>query len=112
MNLKVFVMRSSQNILNLAKIKPEYMGFIFWKHSKRFVSNSTPDLGEGIKKVGVFVNARSEYIKKWIEAHKLKAVQIHGNERHNKRDELQKIDGEVIKAFAIQKNVEFRERVN
>ena len=59
---------------------PDYMGFIFWENSKRFVSNLTPDLGEPVKKVGVFVNASLEYIKDCIEALKLKAVQLHGNE--------------------------------
>ena len=112
MKLKVCGMRSLENIRNLAKINPEYMGFIFWKHSKRFVSNSTPDLGEGIKKVGVFVNASSEYIKKCIKDHKLKAVQLHGNESPKKCDELKKIDVEVIKAFAIKNKFDFSELEN
>ena len=84
MKLKVCGMRSPNNIINLAKIMPDYMGFIFWENSKRFVNNSTPDLGEQVKKVGVFVNARLDYIKECIEAHKLKAVQLHGNETNDR----------------------------
>ena len=65
MKLKVCGMRSPENILNLAKIMPDYMGFIFWEHSTRFVSNPTPELGKEIKKVGVFVNASLKTAKIW-----------------------------------------------
>ena len=107
MKLKVCGMRSPNNIINLAKIMPDYMGFIFWENSKRFVSNSTPDLGETVKKVGVFVNARLDYIQKCIEAHKLNAVQLHGNESPEQCGELGEIDVEVIKAFTVQKKFDF-----
>ena len=107
MKLKVCGMRSPNNIINLAKIMPDYMGFIFWENSKRFVSNSTPDLGETVKKVGVFVNARLDYIQECIEAHKLNAVQLHGNESPEQCGELGEIDVEVIKAFTVQKKFDF-----
>ena len=107
MKLKVCGMRSPNNIINLAKIMPDYMGFIFWENSKRFVSNSTPDIGETVKKVGVFVNARLDYIQKCIEAHKLNAVQLHGNESPEQCGELGEIDVEVIKAFTVQKKFDF-----
>ena len=107
MKLKVCGMRSPNNIINLAKIMPDYMGFIFWENSKRFVSNSTPDLGETVKKVGVFVNARLDYIQKCIEAHKLNAVQLHGNESPEQCGELGEIDVEDIKAFTVQKKFDF-----
>tara|TARA_B100001057_G_C22743832_1_gene908911 strand:+ start:349 stop:975 length:627 start_codon:yes stop_codon:yes gene_type:complete len=109
MKLKVCGMRSPKNISNLAKIKPDYIGLIFWENSKRFVFNSTPDLGEPVKKVGVFVNASLKYIKECIEAHKLKGVQLHGNESPKQCSELKEIDVEVIKAFAIQKKFDFSE---
>ena len=107
MKLKVCGMRSSKNIINLAKIMPDYMGFIFWENSKRFVSNSTPDIGETVKKVGVFVNARLDYIQECIEAHKLNAVQLHGNESPEQCGELGEIDVEIIKAFTVQKKFDF-----
>ena len=109
MKLKVCGMRSSKNIINLAKIMPDYMGFIFWENSKRFVSNSTPFLGERVKKVGVFVNATLEYIKECVEAHKLNAVQLHGNESPKQCGELGEVDVEVIKAFAVQRDFDFNE---
>ena len=111
MKLKVCGMRSSKNIINLAKIIPDYMGFIFWENSKRFVSHLTPDLGEPVKKVGVFVNASLEYIKDCIEAHKLKAVQLHGNESPEQCGELGEVDVEVIKAFAVHREFDFSDIV-
>ena len=112
MKLKVCGMRSSKNIINLAKIMPDYMGFIFWENSKRFVSNSTPDLRGPVKKVGVFVNANLEYIKKCVEAHRLKAVQLHGNESPEQCSKLGEVDVEVIKAFAVHREFDFNEIVD
>ena len=107
MKLKVCGMRSPENIIYLAKIMPDYMGFIFWENSKRFVSNSTPDLVEPIKKVGVFVNARLDFIKECIEAHKLQAVQLHGNESPERCSKLRENNVEVIKAFSVQEKFDF-----
>ena len=109
MKLKVCGMQSFENIRNLAKIMPDYIGFIFWEHSKRFVSKSTPDLGDRIKKVGVFVNASLNYIKECIIAHKLEVVQLHGNESPKQCSKLKGFDIEIIKAFNIHKKFNFNE---
>ena len=50
MKLKVCGMRETENILDLSILKPDYMGFIFWEKSSRFVKKSTPDLNKKIKK--------------------------------------------------------------
>ena len=57
MKLKVCGMRSPDNIASLSALAPDYMGFIFWEHSKRFVSDVTPKLPHYINKTGVFVDA-------------------------------------------------------
>ena len=62
MKLKVCGMRSPENITSLSALGPDYIGFIFWEHSKRFVSDATPQLPHYIKKTGVFVDASAEYI--------------------------------------------------
>ena len=109
MKLKVCGMRSSENILNLAKIMPDYMGFIFWEHSTRFVSNPTPELSKEIKKVGVFVNASLNYIKECVQVHKLKAIQLHGDESPEECSKLKEIEVEVIKSFAMLNEFDFNE---
>jgi len=40
MKLKVCGMRDASNILAVADLQPDYMGFIFYEKSKRFVGNN------------------------------------------------------------------------
>ncbi|SDX08767.1 phosphoribosylanthranilate isomerase [Lutibacter oricola] len=81
MKIKVCGMRNSENISELIKLKPDYMGFIFYKKSKRFVSDFPQvKIPSEIKKVGVFVNETIETIVKIVQKHQLDAVQLHGNE--------------------------------
>ena len=102
-------MRSPENIQKLAELVPDYMGFIFWEHSKRFVSGSTPEVNEGIKKTGVFVNASLDYIKACIATHQLKAIQLHGSESPVQCSALKNTGIEVIKAFAVSNGFDFNE---
>ena len=62
MNLKVCGMRYDHNILEIASVKPDYMGFIFYEGSARHMTSSIPTLSTSIKKVGVFVNASFDFI--------------------------------------------------
>jgi phosphoribosylanthranilate isomerase len=78
MKLKVCGMRSPDNIMALSQLAPDYMGFIFWEHSKRFVTSPTPDLPASIKKTGVFVDAALTYIQDIAKHHQLQALQLTG----------------------------------
>ena len=80
MKWKVCGMRDLDNIAALSLLQPDYIGFIFWVPSSRYVSSSTPTLEANIKKTGVFVDASIDYIQSTVEAHNLKAVQLHGKE--------------------------------
>ena len=107
MKLKVCGMRSHKNILALSDLKPDYMGFIFWKPSKRFVSTTTPTLPSNIKKTGVFVDETFDEIKSLIETHQLQAIQLHGNENPIFCDRLKDLNVEIIKVFSIKKDFDF-----
>ena len=100
-------MRSHENILALSDLKPDYMGFIFWKPSKRFVSITTPTLPSNIKKTGVFVDETFDEIKSLIETHQLQAIQLHGNENPIFCDRLKDLNVEIIKVFSIKKDFDF-----
>ena len=100
-------MRSHENILALSDLKPDYMGFIFWKPSKRFVSTTTPTLPSNIKKTGVFVDETFDEIKSLIEIHQLQAIQLHGNENPSFCDRLKDLNVEIIKVFSIKKDFDF-----
>ena len=74
MKLKVCGMKYRDNILKVAALKPDYMGFIFYEKSLRFMCEDIPVLPNDIKKVGVFVDASIEKIKEMREKFNLNAV--------------------------------------
>ena len=106
MKLKVCGMRSPDNIMALSNLNPDYIGFVFWEHSKRFVSDSTPDLPVSIKKTGVFVDATMDYILDVAKQHQLQAIQLHGSESPNFCQKLKK-EFEIIKAFPVDADFDF-----
>ncbi len=80
LKLKVCGMKYQDNINQVADLQPNYLGFIFYDKSARFIQDIIPQVPNTIKKVGVFVDADlSEVIDK-INMHKLQAVQLHGKE--------------------------------
>lgn len=100
-------MRAHDNIAALSDLAPDYMGFIFWKHSKRFVTTPTPDLPATIKKTGVFVDADPAYITATAKQHQLQALQLHGDESPDFCQKLQDLGLEIIKAFAVDTSFDF-----
>jgi phosphoribosylanthranilate isomerase len=104
MKLKVCGMREPNNIAALSDLQPDYMGFIFWAPSSRYVNETTPKLDQRIKKTGIFVDASVDYIQSSISTHQLQAVQLHGKETPNYCQLIQGFGVEVIKAFSV-KNV-------
>ena len=109
MKLKICGMREAENIEAIAALAPDYLGFIFWAPSSRYVNQSTPTLTEEIKKIGVFVDATLDYIETIIKEHQLQAVQLHGNETSAYCKQIQYLGVEVIKAFSIQNDFDFSE---
>ena len=107
MKLKVCGMREPDNIAALSALQPDYMGFIFWAPSSRYVSEATPSLDKSIKKTGVFVDASVDYIQSSIPAHQLQAVQLHGEETPGYCQLVQNFGVEVIKAFSVKDAFDF-----
>ena len=98
-------MKYEDNIKAVAELQPDYMGFIFYKKSKRNFEGILPNLPDGIKKVGVFVDTSLEEINENIEKYGLQAVQLHGDESPEFCDHIKNV--EVIKVFAIGKTFDF-----
>lgn len=111
MKIKVCGMRETENIHRLVKLKPDYIGFIFYSKSPRFVFESTPNLPGDIKKTGVFVNSEIEFIKKTIIKHELKCVQLHGEETPEFCKLVKSLNVEVIKAINILDKYDFKELI-
>lgn len=93
---------------------PEYLGFIFWEGTPRdFTGKKMPELSEGVRAVGVFVNETIPTLLSRIKTYDLKGVQLHGQEDAaycaELRTELEKkaTDVLLIKAFAMGPGFEF-----
>ena len=107
MRLKVCGMRELENILALSELDPNYIGFIFWAQSSRFVDKKTPLLDKKIIKTGVFVDATFDYILTKIKDHQLDAVQLHGQESCSYCKMIKDYGLKVIKSFSIKNTFDF-----
>ena len=107
MRLKVCGMRELENISALSELDPNYMGFIFWSESSRFVDKKTPPLDKKIIKTGVFVDATFDYILTKIKDHQLDAVQLHGQESCLYCKVIKDYGLKVIKSFSITNTFDF-----
>ncbi len=111
MKIKVCGMRDAENISELIQLKPDYLGFIFYGKSKRFVTNFPKlEIPSTIKKVGVFVNETVDTIIEIVEENILEAIQLHGNESPEYIEELKVLlikKVEIFKAFSVDDNFDF-----
>lgn len=91
MIIKVCGMRDAENIREVEQLGAEismvnpqwaidWMGFIFWPGSKRYVSEHPAYLPQTTKKVGVFVDAAVDDITQKVQDYGLDIIQLHGHE--------------------------------
>ena len=108
MKIKICGMKLTSNIIEVSKINPDYMGFIFWEKSKRFFSGNIPNISENIKKTGVFVDSPINVILNKIKKHDLNAIQLHGDESIDFCKKIKLLtDIEIIKVFKVNDNFNF-----
>jgi phosphoribosylanthranilate isomerase len=112
LKIKVCGMRDPMNIDALAALKPNYIGFIFYPPSKRYVRDITDGqaldfIPKSIKRTGVFVNAASQEITNAMKAYQLSAVQLHGDEPPEFCQSIKQTGVEVLKAFPIDGEFDF-----
>nr|WP_041632932.1 phosphoribosylanthranilate isomerase [Maribacter sp. HTCC2170] len=97
------------NTVEVATLKPDYMGFIFWQPSKRCYNEESTIIPHKIKKVGVFVDEDIQVIIKKVKKHQLLGVQLHGKESPSFCKQLKtELKGvEIIKVFSIKNEFDF-----
>lgn len=102
-------MRDAQNILDVAALHPDMMGFIFYPASKRFVGEGfdVPQLPASIEKVGVFVNETPEKIICTLKILGFQTAQLHGNETPEDCGLIRNAGFKVMKAFGIDENFDW-----
>ena len=106
MKLKVCGMKYPDNAGAVAALMPDYMGFIFYKSSKRYCAETLTTefvkaLPASIIKTGVFVNESLEEVLRISAEYGFKAVQLHGHETPEFCLSCKKEGMEVIKVFHI-----------
>ena len=103
MIVKVCGMRDGDNIREVEQLSIDWMGFIFYPKSSRYVSEVPAYLPTKCKRVGVFVDASTDEIIKKIHDFSLDAIQLHGNESPEQISHLLSLTSHlsIIKAFNI-----------
>lgn len=110
--VKICGMKIPSNIVDVAVLKPDFMGFIFYPKSPRYAESldkHTLDLlPKSIKRIGVFVNETLENVLTTVYKYKLDGVQLHGTEMSSMCKELREAGYIVIKAFPIAEAYNFK----
>ena len=105
--MKFCGLRRSEDVEIVNGLKPDYIGFVFFPRSKRYIppeqarqlkSRLCPD----IKAVGVFVNEEPEVIAGLLENGTIDMAQLHGKEDEVYIKKLRGLTGKpIIQAFRI-----------
>lgn len=95
-------MREAENIRQVEALGIDYMGFIFYPKSPRYVAERPEYLPVSCKRIGVFVNAEEDFIEQKISEFCLDGIQLHGSESAEQCRRLKDtFNGLVIKAISI-----------
>lgn len=112
LKIKICGMKNPENILAVAGLHPDFIGFIFYPKSPRYAmpldENVLKALPKEILKIGVFVNESLENILTISYKYKLDGVQLHGTELVEMCNKLKSIGYVVIKAFPIAEAYNFK----
>ena len=112
MKIKVCGLRDPENIKAIVALEPDYMGFIFYKSTPRFVGDLAVEILNAIPsniiKTAVFVNEDADHINSIIDKYKFDAIQLHGNEGPEVCA-MFKGRVQVIKAFGISEEFDFED---
>lgn len=101
-------MRDGENIRAVEALNIDWIGFIFYPHSKRYVGDQLTLLPKRAKRVGVFVNQSMETVLEKVGEYWLDIVQLHGDESPEFCKQLGQHDNiQVMKAFGIADNLPF-----
>ncbi len=105
LKIKVCGLVEPENIEQVCHLGPDFVGYIFYRDSKRYVGDK-PDPAifkippQGTRKVGVFVNEKIEEVLRVFEVLTLDLVQLHGDESPGYCHDLKQAGIPVIKAIS------------
>lgn len=105
--IKLCGLQSLNDVIAANAVQPDYIGFVFAKTSKRFITQQTAEelrkkLDRKIVVVGVFVNEPVEIVAELLNKGTIDMAQLHGNESEEYITFLRKkTDKKLIKAFSV-----------
>lgn len=110
--IKICGMTDIDNISKILFLEPDFLGFIFYPKSPRYVVGKVkPEMlsiiPDNVKRVGVFVNSSEAEMRQIAATYGLKVIQLHGNEKPTVCKRLREEGFEVIKAFSIESEQDF-----
>ena len=113
MKIKICGMREPANIIEIAAMDINQLGFIFHKASPRYVGEDfeipSGTIPNEVHKTGVFVDSSVRYILETSERYHLNMIQLHGNELPEYCSLLHQNGMKVIKAFSIDAHFDFNQ---
>ena len=105
-------MKDPLNVLEVEKLLPDYLGFIFYPGSPRYVGEE-PDISlfenvrSGILKVGVFVNESPDKVTDIALKSGLDIIQLHGYESTEYCSKIRSEGLSIIKTFLVDNEIDF-----
>ncbi len=105
--IKMCGLRRPEDVEAVNELRPEYIGFVFFPGSRRYVTPETAralktELNPEIKAVGVFVDEKPETVAKLLAEGTIDMAQLHGHEDEAYLAALRKMtDKPLIRAFRI-----------
>ena len=106
--VKICGITREQDCDYLNELLPDLAGFIFWKHSRRYITPETAlkfreKLDRRIKTVGVFVDENVDVITGIARSGAIDMIQLHGKETDETIERVKAQTGlPVMKAFIVQ----------
>jgi phosphoribosylanthranilate isomerase len=109
--IKICGMRDPDNIRTVAALRPDFLGFIEYARSPRFVGEyfRPSEITPSISRVGVFVNQSPDFIKQRVAFAGYDAIQLHGDETPDFCAQMRSDGLRVIKVFRIDDAFDFDE---
>jgi phosphoribosylanthranilate isomerase len=114
--VKVCGMRDPENIRQLVQLDIDFMGFIFYPKSPRYIELSQINkiaslVPSNISKVGVFVNENIQKVFEIASDFNLTYLQLHGSENPDYCRECKAKGFGVIKAFSVDESFDFNNTI-
>ena len=111
--IKVCGMTDPLNVKEISEIRPDFLGFIFYPGSPRYVGKD-PDrslflnLPRGTGAAGVFVNEKPETVIEIAKSTGLEIIQLHGSESPSYCSRLRSSGLTIVKAFCLTQDFDFK----